>query len=479
MRAIAATTLVLAVSNCTAHPQAATGKEARLESCRYDVAVAKARPLTLDVTAECAGRGFAAFSANEPELLPHLREVRDLEGRLLQRDGARYRLPDSGRAGLRYRVDLDAIAASAQSFDVALRSGDTLIAPVSTWLLRPEPPGADTRVLVSVRSLPGVDFATGLTPAGEGFELGAHEIRVGTYSAFGTLARSRVELPGPLALDEASATRARIEVVVADGPLDVERAALERWIVDSATAVARFWRGFPVPRALLVVLPVTGRSGVSFGKVLPESAPGIVVMVGERSDRAALSRDWILVHELFHLGFPSFVAEGKWLDEGLATYYEPIIRARAGMKTEEAVWEEFTRAMPQGLPALTGAGLDGATEYREVYWGGALVCLLADVEARRRTRGRTGLEHGLVEVLRRGGHASEVWSLSDTIATIDGALKAPILAELARRYGQRGGPVDLAALWRALGVRRVDGGVQLRDDAPLAHVRRAIVAGVP
>ena len=47
------------------------------------------------------------------------------------------------------------------------------------------------------------------------------------------------------------------------------------------------------------------------------------------------------MHELYHLGFPSFQGEGKWLDEGLATYYEPMIRARAGLRTETSLWDEF------------------------------------------------------------------------------------------------------------------------------------------
>lgn len=48
------------------------------------------------------------------------------------------------------------------------------------------------------------------------------------------------------------------------------------------------------------------------------------------ADEEALQRDWVLVHELFHLGVPSFWRERRWLDEGLATYCEAVLRTRAG-----------------------------------------------------------------------------------------------------------------------------------------------------
>jgi len=79
----------------------------------------------------------------------------------------------------------------------------------------------------------------------------------------------------------------------------------------------------------------------------PENGAGVALTIGQHAPKRALDADWILVHELFHIGVPSFIGEGKWLDEGLATYYEPIIRARLGALTELEVWSEFARNMPR------------------------------------------------------------------------------------------------------------------------------------
>jgi len=249
---------------------------------------------------------------------------------------------------------------------------------------------------------------------------------------------------------------------------------LNPWIARSARAVRDFYGAFPVPHASITVIPIAGRDSVVYGKVLPESEPNIALLVGQHATRNSLYSDWILVHELFHLGFPSFYEEGKWLDEGLATYYEPIIRVRAGLYTETELWDELSSNMPQGLPAFTSIGLENAHDFRGVYWGGAIACLLADVQARSRDN-RRGLEVGLRALREAGGNACEVWSLSDAIRTVDQALGSATLAPIAKAHAARGTAFDLAALFVALGVNHDENGaVQLSDEAPLAAVRRAI-----
>jgi hypothetical protein len=212
---------------------------------------------------------------------------------------------------------------------------------------------------------------------------------------------------------------------------------------------------------------------------LPESSPGIAILVGSKATTRELYGDWILTHELFHLGFPSFVDEGKWLDEGLATYFEPLIRARHGWMTEAAVWAEFYREMPRGLSVLERDGLEEPKSLRGTYWAGAIVCLLADVEAYRATRGRHGLQDGLRAVLAHGGDATRVWRLSDAIARIDATLGAEILGTLFERYRRPGSRVSLKAVFRQLGVREEREGIVLDDTAPLSSLRRAIMRGSP
>ena len=43
------------------------------------------------------------------------------------------------------------------------------------------------------------------------------------------------------------------------------------------------------------------------------------LLFGQETRPESVRDDWVAVHEFFHLGMPSFVGEGHWLEEGLAT----------------------------------------------------------------------------------------------------------------------------------------------------------------
>ncbi len=95
-----------------------------------------------------------------------------------------------------------------------------------------------------------------------------------------------------------------------------------------------------------------------------------------------------------------------------ATYFEPIIRARAGWIDEQAVWDEFMRSMPQGLPAVGRIGLEKGESYRDIYWGGAIYCLLADLEIREKTGGRSGSSRASAPCSRRAATPRSLEPLS-------------------------------------------------------------------
>jgi hypothetical protein len=448
---------VLALLACTAcHPGgAARQRTTTIRSCHYQVELSASG--LVEVAAKCEADGPVTFR------VAAARVVGSVSSRIPGQAG-QFRSPNRQ---LSYRVDLEKLAGTGHDFDRAARVGASFIGTMSSVLLVPEPLTTEIPVTVQVTAPSGVDVAVGLArdKPQDTYRLMAHEIPVATYFAFGKLAQRTLDIGG-----------ARLDVTALDGPLDRSFDELNAWVAKSADAVHDFYGTFPVPRASLMVLPVPKREGVVFGKVLPESEPAVALLVGQHTPAKALYSDWILVHELFHLGFPSFFDEGKWLDEGLATYYEPIIRVRAGLYTEAELWKELAASMPQGLPAFEQQGLEHATDFRGIYWGGAIACLVADVEARKRDPKR-GLEVGLRALRDSGANACEVWSLADTISAIDKALGAPTLAPIAAAHAQHGSAFDLQALLRDLGVAvDANGAVKLSDDAPLAAVRRAITA---
>jgi predicted metalloprotease with PDZ domain len=170
------------------------------------------------------------------------------------------------------------------------------------------------------------------------------------------------------------------------------------------------------------------------------------------------------------------VAGAPWFAEGLATYLEPIIRARLGLQTTEAMWTEFMTYMPRGAGVIEASGLARGGR-RGWYWGGAVLMLLADVEMRRASEGRAGLEDCLRRIRTELGDFREVLAVDTMVAACDAALGGRVLGDAVARYGYAAGSVDLEGLWRALGLELVDGRATFDDRAPLAGVRRSIERG--
>jgi hypothetical protein len=444
---------------------AAAAKPARIaDACTYRVSVSSESPLVASVHARCEAAGITGFAPADAAVSGFVR--------LPDAPGARPPFPASRRAAgvaeLTYEVNLDALARDADDIDTARRFGRSLLAPASSFLLAPDPPVDGLPVHVFFDA-PGVETGLRVDAAGGGYVVESHELKVATYTAFG------VREARDIAVGDGA-----VRLALLDGTLDLPLDELARWVADAAAGVATFFGRAPEKHTLVVLAPVPGRHGIPFGKVLPESAPGVVVLVGEHTKRAELHDDWVLVHELFHVGTPSYLGEGKWYDEGLATYFEPLIRLRLGWRSEADLWDEFLRDMPRGLDAMTRRGLANPQSYSDVYWGGAMFCLLADVAVRRASGGTRGLEDGVRAVFDAGGVASEVWSLAQATALTDQALGAPVLADLERAHLDAGSPLDLRGLFRELGVSRdKQGRIVLDEAAPLAAVRRALAYGAP
>jgi predicted metalloprotease with PDZ domain len=185
----------------------------------------------------------------------------------------------------------------------------------------------------------------------------------------------------------------------------------------------------------------------------------------------------VLVHELIHTGMPFVRGRGTWLMEGAATYIEPIIRARAGWKSEDEVWKEWIDNMPRGVAAFA-AGLTNASGQQN-YWAGATFMLMADIGIRRATDGAKGLEDCLAGALWSGLDAPQTVQVVDYAAACDRAAGVTVMSELVDRYYRGAAPVDLAALWKELGVALVGGRIVLDDSAPSARWRKMIVMGPP
>jgi hypothetical protein len=271
---------------------------------------------------------------------------------------------------------------------------------------------------------------------------------------------------------------ATIQVDFAEGPLEFGDKPVMQWVEDAAKAVTNYYGRFPVPRARVLVIPVADRHGVLQGTTWGGRGgfPGFTRMrIGEHTTEQEFKDNWTMTHELVHMAFPDLPEEEHWMEEGLATYAEPIARLQVGQIDETTVWDEMIDGMPKGEPQEGDEGLNRTHTWGRTYWGGALFCLVADVEIRKETKNRKGLRDALRAIMAAGGTIDQDWALERAMSIGDQATGTHVLSRMYAEWSMKPVQVDLPALWKQLGVRSTGDSVVFDAKAPMAGVRQGIV----
>jgi hypothetical protein len=246
------------------------------------------------------------------------------------------------------------------------------------------------------------------------------------------------------------------------------------WVRRSAQIVRGYYGRFPASALALRIVAETG-DGVQGGTTYANPEAYIRVRLGRAVTAAQLAADWVLVHEMTHLALPDTGEEHAWLSEGIATYVEGVARVQAGNRTEADVWTEELHAMPRGLPQADDRGMDHTHTWGRTYWGGAMFCLLADVQIHERTDNRQGLQEALRAVLEQSGGLSADWPIEKVLRTGDAATGTTVLADLYAKFKDQPVTPDLVGLWKSLGIEASGTSVSLNNSAPRAPVRAAIM----
>ncbi|MCL2724509.1 MAG: hypothetical protein FWD69_08740 [Polyangiaceae bacterium] len=429
--------------------------------------------VTVEATFDGAHTDRIAIGQESAPFIHDMRVRTEGGYRPIARQGSAWIEPSCARrCTVRYRLDLSELAAGCgDDVDCARRVDGATLSPSLAWLAHPVP-RTDVPVDVRVKAPNAMQFLSGMAESdesGRAFSFRSYDLDEGSFTAFGPLRRFRVDVPG--------LHPARIDVaVVGAHAYAMPDDAMRAWIRQAADVVTPLFGRFPVERTTLFVVPAIGENEVIFGKVLSLAGASIVLVVGDKMPASATKQDWVLVHELFHLGFPTFRGEGRWLGEGLATYYEPVLRARAGWTTDGEVFRQFARNMPRGVARRGSAsGLAQRSDLDSIYWGGALFCFAADVRIRQETRGKHTLDDVVRAALARGGDATKVWTVAEVVRVGDDVTGTHVLSSMYDRYAARGEQIDLESLLLSLGVERGESGIEIDDHQPLAWIRKSII----
>ena len=269
-------------------------------------------------------------------------------------------------------------------------------------------------------------------------------------------------------------------------PVDQQKAAeLIEWVRASANNVELAYGRFPNPAAKIVVIPSANNSwgsnsSVIFGRVTRSKGETVELFVNPERPIEEYYESWVATHEFSHLMLPLLHERHRWISEGFASYYQNVLMSRAGHYSAETAWSELSAGFERGQasrPELSPneAGRAGMRSARmKIYWSGAAIALLADVELRKRSDGAESLDTVLGKLQSCCLPSRRQWSGPRLFERLDSFVDEPVFMPLYRKYANERGFPDLQPVLADLGVLQDGNDVTLSEDAPLSNIRRAI-----
>jgi hypothetical protein len=424
----------------------------------------------------------------------------------VKRDGDPGKLaagPDGWRATdwrggdcLHYRADLHAIAQEHKP-DVGWQMGEDFIAAPQLWLLRPDVQAdADAELSIELpkgwsisapwrglehREVSARTISTTEVPrAGNDTSGPTQYFRIpntpadwSSAVAFGHFGEERIALPGG---------QLRLAILAGVGADD--RAKLRAWLDRVAKASLSAYGRLPLADVQVLMIPVSGgRSAVVFGQSVRGQGNALELLIDPTRPAEEFADDWTAVHELSHLMHPYLGDRGAWLAEGLATYYQNVLRARSGMLTPAQAWDRLYQGFQRGAKAQSDETLDAVAQnmhrshaFQRVYWAGAAYWLTVDRDLRRDTGGAMNLETALSRFRDCCLPAYREWKPEDFVARLDALAASGIFEKRYREFAQMRQFPDWRKVYSELGIRA--GGEHLAFDAAVkdAAIRDAIMA---
>ena len=357
------------------------------------------------------------------------------------------------------------------------RLGKDLLTAVGLWLWRPAELADNEDVEISFLLQDGLAVSAPWKPLAAAperavFRLGHSPHDEPAYVAFGRF-RER-ELP---------IGSSRLRLAVLEGSPHVSVEEMQDWIADAANIVSSLYGRFPLAQAQVLVVPDTrGAEPTPWAHVVRGGAPAVHFFVNQRRPIHEFYEDWTAVHEFSHLLLPLVNRDAAWLYEGVATYYQNVLRARAGRITPREAWVMMHAGFLRGREDATGMTLAQATEsmyrsgaYMRVYWEGTAIMLMADVRLRQMTAGKQSLDTALAALNDCCSSPDRSWSAGDLMGKLDEITGTGVFRELYDMHVTAMDFPDLTATYRALGIARESGGIELSADGRERQLREAIM----
>jgi len=304
----------------------------------------------------------------------------------------------------------------------------------------------------------------------------------------------------PLLVIFSSSTQARSDSIVhLDQRIQIQYAStLEKakhqqtysWLQLVADALLTVYGEWPKDNFNITIKGSSSRHGpVPWGQVTRGSPDKVLLVVNPESDIQEITNDWTAFHELSHLLIPYRGHGDMWFSEGLATYYQNIIQARAGLLSETDLWFKLASGFERGRKQNQWSHIDLAEisdnmrkyhNFMRVHWSGVHYWLTADIKLRQQSRNNKTLDSMLKQLKyccqHRSMSAAAIAEELDQLAGVN--IFKPMFVEYRSSYAMPGYEPVLAGLGVIPDLKDRKYNVVLTTDAPHADIRKNIYQGM-
>lgn len=155
------------------------------------------------------------------------------------------------------------------------------------------------------------------------------------------------------------------------------------WLAENSHATQTLFGEAPLKKSQVLVAPLGPKGGpVPWGEVQRGGYPTVHFFIDETRPIKQFMADWTASHELSHLFLPKIHWRDRWMSEGIASYYQNVLRARSGMLSQETAWQKLKQGFTRGRKAQDHRPLRNARKVMHLYWGGVGFYFLADLRLR-------------------------------------------------------------------------------------------------
>ncbi len=258
---------------------------------------------------------------------------------------------------------------------------------------------------------------------------------------------------------------------------------ISAWIKETADAVASVYGRFPrqTPQILVIAIGQRGQA-VPWAHVIRGGGSAAEFFIDETRSLNSFREDWTATHELSHMLLPYVARNDRWLSEGLASYYQNVLRARDGRLSEQQAWQRLHSGFERGRAGAGSGSLARATRSgwgstMRIYWSGAAIMLKADSELRMLTSGQQSLDSALGVLQKCCFESERTWQARELLSELDRITGTSIFTDLYREHVMDDEFPDVEYTFEQLGLVLRSDSIRFDPDAPWGRIRYYIMKG--